>query len=87
MNRPRPDSFRQTPEEDAQINAGIADDPDDFELDDAWFANARPAAEFFDSEALLALKSLRYASAVAIPDSESEKSQKTIASASAQPRG
>ena len=31
--------------EDAQINAGIADDPDTFELDDDFFARARPASE------------------------------------------
>lgn len=30
-----------TLEEDAAINAGIAADPDTFELDDAWFAKAR----------------------------------------------
>lgn len=30
-----------TPEEDAAINAGIAADPDTFELDDEWFAKAR----------------------------------------------
>ncbi len=87
MNRPRPDGFRQTPEEDMQINAAIAADPDDFELDDAWFANARPAAEFFDLEAMRALKSLRHVSAIAIPDSESENSRKAFASSSAHPRG
>jgi uncharacterized protein (DUF4415 family) len=31
--------------EEAAINAGIAADPDTFELDDAWFARARPASE------------------------------------------
>jgi len=34
-----------TPEEDAAINAGIAADPDTVELDDEWFAKARPASE------------------------------------------
>ncbi len=34
-----------TPEEDAIINAGIADDPDTFELDSEWFANALTTKE------------------------------------------
>lgn len=34
-----------TPEEDAAINAGIAADPDAVELDDKWFAEAKPASE------------------------------------------
>ena len=34
-----------TPEEDAQIRAGIAADPDAFEADAEWFARARPARE------------------------------------------
>ena len=34
-----------TDEEESEINAGIAADPDTLELDDAFFANARPAAE------------------------------------------
>ena len=38
--------IRPTPEEDAAINAQIAADPDDFELDAEWFANAKPPANF-----------------------------------------
>lgn len=34
-----------SPEEDAIINAGIADDPDTFELGDEWFAGAKPSHE------------------------------------------
>jgi uncharacterized protein (DUF4415 family) len=34
-----------TPEEETTINAGIAADPDNPELDDAWFKRARPAKE------------------------------------------
>lgn len=34
---------RPTPEEDAKINAQIADDPDDFEADAEFFARAKPA--------------------------------------------
>lgn len=34
-----------TPEENAAVKAGIAADPDTFELDEEWFARARPAEE------------------------------------------
>ena len=36
-----------TPEGDAAINAQIAADPDDFELDEEWFKNAKPTKELF----------------------------------------
>lgn len=42
-----PRLIRPTPEEDAAINAQIAADPDDFELDAEWFANAKPTSELF----------------------------------------
>ena len=48
-----------TPEEEAQINAGIAADPDTLELDDEWFARAKPASEFFDAKTYQALLSIR----------------------------
>ena len=48
-----------TPEEDAQINAGIAADPDTFELDDEWFARALPAKKFFSPEAYAQLCAMR----------------------------
>ena len=35
------------PQENAAINAGIAADDDARELDDAWFAKAKPASEAF----------------------------------------
>ncbi len=35
-----------TPEEDAAINRGIAEDPDTHELDDEWFARAKPVWAF-----------------------------------------
>ena len=44
MPKLKPDQIVPTPEEDAAINAGIAADPDTRELDDAWFARARPAS-------------------------------------------
>ena len=39
--------IRPTPEEDAAINAQIAADPDDFELDEEWFRSAKPTKELF----------------------------------------
>ena len=39
-----------TPEEDAEINRGIAQDPDNPELDDDFFARARPAKEVMPAE-------------------------------------
>lgn len=36
-----------TPEEGAAINAQIAADPDDFELDEEWFRNATPTRDLF----------------------------------------
>ena len=39
--------IRSTPDEDATINAQIAGDPDDFELDRQWFQNAKPTKELF----------------------------------------
>ena len=41
----KPGTIIPTPEENAAINAGIAADPDTFELDDEWFARAKPAIE------------------------------------------
>ena len=45
MPRLKPDHISPTDEEEAAINAGIAADPDTSELDDEWFARARPAIE------------------------------------------
>lgn len=42
-----PRLIRPTPAEDAAINAQIAADPDDFELDAEWFADAKPTSELF----------------------------------------
>jgi hypothetical protein len=50
---------KTTKAEDALINAGIAADPDAFELSDEWFDKAKTAKDFFPPEtfnALLALK-------------------------------
>jgi len=48
-----------TPAEDAQINAGIAADPDAQELDTQWFARALPAHEFFAPEVYAQLCAMR----------------------------
>ena len=45
MPRLKPNDVPLTPEENVRIKAAIADDPDTFELDDEWFARARPARE------------------------------------------
>ena len=37
--------IRPTPEEDAEINRQILEDPDTFELDEEWFKEAKPSAE------------------------------------------
>ena len=41
-----PELIWPTPEEDAAIDRGIAEDPDTHELDDAWFARAKPVWAF-----------------------------------------
>ena len=45
MSRQQREIIIPTPEEDAAINAGIAEDPDAFEADDEWFATAMPSGE------------------------------------------
>ena len=42
-----------TPEEDAAINKAIAEDPDTHELDDEWFARAKPVWAFPELVAVL----------------------------------
>ena len=39
--------IRLSPEEDAEINRQIAEDPDTFEADEEWFKHAKPTAELF----------------------------------------
>lgn len=48
-----------TPEENAQINAGIAADPEARELDAEWFKRARPAREVMPPEFFEAFAELR----------------------------
>jgi uncharacterized protein (DUF4415 family) len=48
-----------TPQEEAAINAGIAADKDARELDDDWFAKAKPASEAFPPEIYAALVAMK----------------------------
>ncbi len=62
MPKLKPRTIIPTDEEDALINAGIAADPNTYELGDDFFKNAKLAKEFYDPEtysALLALKKTR----------------------------
>jgi len=59
MPKLKPETIWPTPEEEAQINGGIAADPDSRELDDQWFTKAKPAGEFFDPKTYAALLSLK----------------------------
>ena len=45
MPKLKPSAIVPTAEEDAANQAAIQSDPDTFELDDEWFARARPASE------------------------------------------
>ena len=45
MSKQQREIIVPTPEEDAAINAGIAEDPDAFEADDEWFATAKPSSQ------------------------------------------
>ena len=45
MPRLKANDVPLTPEENDAVKAGIVADPDTFELDDEWFARARPAVE------------------------------------------
>lgn len=50
---------KPTKAEDALINAGIAADPDAFELSDEWFDEAKPAKDFFAPETFKVLVALK----------------------------
>ena len=50
---------KPTKEEDALINAGIAADPDSFELTDEWFEKAKQSKDFFPPETFKALVALK----------------------------
>jgi hypothetical protein len=52
-------SLAPWPQENADINAGIAADLDTFELEDEWFARALPAKKFFSAEAYAQLCAMR----------------------------
>lgn len=62
-----------TPEENARINAGIAADPDNPELDDDWFKRARPASEVLPPEIYAGLVALQKSRARGRPPVETPK--------------
>lgn len=66
----KPDTIFPTHEEEQQIAAAIASDPDDFEIDQQWMADAKPAVEFFDEKMMQGLRSLRHRKMLAIPDTD-----------------
>ncbi len=45
MPKLKPKTITPTPDEEAAIRAGITTDQDTFELDDEWFAKARPTSD------------------------------------------
>ena len=51
--------FSPTSEEDAAITAGINVDPDSRELHAEWFADAKPASEFFTADELNQLVAMK----------------------------
>ncbi|WP_066333925.1 BrnA antitoxin family protein [Azohydromonas lata] len=59
MGKLKPGTIWPTPEEEKAINAGIAADSDNPELDDEWFKKAKPASEFFDKETYEGLVALK----------------------------
>ena len=62
-----------TPEENARINAGIAADPDARELDEDWFARARPASEVLPRDVYEGLVALQKSRARGRPPVETPK--------------
>ena len=59
MPKLKPGHIRPSAEEEAAINAGIAADAETAELDDAWFAAAKPARQRFAPETFAALLALK----------------------------
>ncbi len=62
-----------TPEENALINAGIAQDPDNPELDADWFKRARPAREVLPTDVYESLVALQKSRARGRPPLETPK--------------
>lgn len=65
MPKPEPYYVFPTPEEDARINEGIAQDPDSPELDEEWFARARPAVEVMGEDFI---RNMKNATFIEVPD-------------------
>jgi uncharacterized protein (DUF4415 family) len=67
-----------SPAEDAAIHAGIAADPDTRELDAAWFADAKPAAEVLPPELYAGLVAMNRRAGVRGPQKAPLKRPTTI---------
>ena len=65
MPKLKPDTVFPTPEEEARINEGIAQDPDSPEITEEEFARARPAIEVMGEEFIRAMKHARF---IEVPD-------------------
>ena len=66
----KPDHISPTDEENAAINAGIATDPDTFELDAEWFRSARPVNEVDPDLTMPSRESLRKERVTIVLDSD-----------------
>ncbi len=65
MPKLKPETVFPTPEEEARINEGIAQDPDSPEITEEEFARARPAIEVMGEEFIRNIKNARF---VEVPD-------------------
>ncbi len=65
MPKLKPETVFPTPEEEALINEGIAQDPDSPEITDEEFATARPAIEVLGEEFIRGMRNAKF---VEVPD-------------------
>jgi len=75
MPQLKPDHISPTPEEAILIQAGIDADPDNPELDDAWFARARPAREVLPPAVYAALTDKSRPSTITLVTDEEDRAR------------